>query len=180
MDEFIARWVQPFYMRGPRGSDVDPMRDALEQVEPAVVERLLATHNWRERIVGGWFAGLKGWSQFEGVIGQLLMASELCYAGQGYCFALACFADEPSRGYLTEYLDHYLARPELYYDQAEALCALMWIDACRSTQFTAPYVAPGGPWERFTANKKRGWDLAQHRERFWQTMAYCQEHFGAP
>lgn len=180
MDEFITRWVMPFYTRGPQGSDVDTLRSELERVEPKVVRRLLSTYNWRERIVGGWFAGLKGWRQFESVIGQLLLASELCYAGQGYCFALACFADEPSRGYLTQYLDHYLARPELYYDQTEALCALMWVDDRHGTQFAAPYVEPDGPWERFIANKPHGWDLAQRRERFWQTMAYCRENFGTP
>ena len=179
MDAFLEKWVQPFYLKGLMGSDVAALRGALNEVEPAIVEQLLAAENWREQIVGSYFAGLRGWNQFEETIGQMLLASQLCYAGEGHCFALARFADDASRGHLIAYLDHYLRQPDLFYDQHGALPALLWIDERHGTQYAAPYLAPGGLWETFTADKNDAWRFEGCRERFWRIIHYCQESFDA-
>ncbi len=46
-------------------SDVDELRTALAEVDTAIVDRLLSTRNWRDRIVGSWLCELKGRAQFE-------------------------------------------------------------------------------------------------------------------
>lgn len=48
----------------------------------------------------------------------MLLASELVYAGQGYCFALARLGAEQDAEILTAYLDHYLPRDDCQYDPA--------------------------------------------------------------
>ena len=180
MDEFQARWVAPFYLAGLLGSDVNEFKAALAEVDPSVVDRLLSARGWRERIVGSWFAGLKGWTQFEDRIGELLLASEVTYAGAGHCFAMACFADDKSRQYLIEYLDIYLRQPEKEYDQLDAILALIWIDQKQGANNATQFLSPGGLWETFTADWNDTWDLDKFKMRFWRTMEYCQANFGAP
>ena len=179
MDEFFANWVKPFYLKGLIKSDVGELRTALAEVTPPVVDRLLSSPGWREQIVGSWFSGLKGWSQFEDVIGVMLLASRVCEAGRGHSFALACFADEASRRHLVTYLDHYLRRPELFDDQHFAMPALMWIDEKSGTSDAARFLVCGGLWETFTAGKNDAWHLDTCKRRFWETMQYCQQNFGA-
>ncbi len=147
---------------------------ALDEITEDVVARLLSVRNWRDKLTGSWFCGLKKWDQFAEQIGVEFLASKACYAGQGYAFAFACFADEVSVRYLTEYLDHYLALPDCYYDQDWAMTALMWIDAQRATSHAQKYLVSGGLWDNFTVNKKSGWDLQAQKDEFWQMMAYCQ------
>lgn len=183
MDEFTAKWVQPFYLNGLNGllkCDVSEVRTALAEVDTAIVDRLLSEDGWREQLVGSWFCGLKGWTQFEDQIGTLLMASEFIYAGQGYCFALACFLTDRSRLYLVEYLDHYLRQPEKFYDQHTAMSALMWIDEKRGSQDAAQFLVPGGLWETFKAGQNDAWDLEKYKWYFWTKMEFCLQNFGAP
>ena len=81
MDEFITRWVKPFYMKvlhgnytALQGEELDDFvssaNQALSHIDKSVVERLLLSEGWRERLTGSWFAGLKGWDQFEDIIGS--------------------------------------------------------------------------------------------------------------
>ena len=177
-EAFIDRWVKPFYLNNLR--NVEDVKSALAEVDPSIVSRLLATPNWRERIVGGWFSGLKDWQQFEGQIGSLLLASDLVYAGRGYCFALACFADDTSRRYLTEYLDRYLRHPEKFYDQHHAIVALLWIDEKHGTSDAARFLEPGGLWETFAAGKNDAWNVDHCKKNFWHLMQHCQHNFGTP
>lgn len=179
MDDFIAKWVKPFYQKGLMRSDITEVKAALTEVDADIIERLLSTRGWRERLVGSWFVGLKKWSQFEDVVGELLLASEVTYAGCGHAFALACLADEVSRRYLVDYLEKYLRCPELFYDQQCAMCALMWIDEQNGTNYAAPFLVPGGLWETFTVGKNEAWHLERYRVYFWKLMSYCQLHFGA-
>jgi hypothetical protein len=119
------------------------------------------------------------WSKFAGLIGEALIASEGVYAGQGYCFALASFADDVSAKYLMDYLDTYLLKVDCYYDQDWAMPALIWIDEHRDTDHSSRYLTPGGLWERFAEDKGESWQLDYSKKRFWAIMKYCQEHFPA-
>lgn len=187
MDEFLLRWVKPFYLQFLHGNFAGllppeeqtafdaTVRAALPNLTPAVVAQLLAS-GWREALTGSWLAGLARWPQFTDAIGAQLLLSRCCYAGQGYCFALARFADEASAQYLVRYLDTYLARPELYYDQAWAMSALLWLDEQLGTAYGQRFLVSGGPWELFVADKLNeygGWDLARHRQRFAALMHYA-------
>ncbi|WP_396781510.1 DUF6000 family protein [Microbispora sp. H10830] len=63
----------------------------------------LLRRDWRPRLTAAWLIGLDRRVRFRQAIGELLLSSEVCYAGQGYCFALANFGqslwapDQPSR-----------------------------------------------------------------------------------
>lgn len=160
---------------------------AAEELDEGIMTELLASFDfdseyapgWREHLVGSWFCGLKGWQQFSGTIGDSLLASETCYAGQGYCFALACFATEESADYLIKYLDVYLPRIDAYYDQEWAMPALMWIDEQRGTKHAARFLVPGGLWEEYKRDKPAPqWDIEMCKHNFWAAMNYCQAHFG--
>lgn len=190
MDEFLLRWVKPFYLQFLHGNfaGLPPgqeqtafdaaVRAALPHLAPAVVEQLLGGH-WRESLTGSWFAGLLRWHQFTDAIGAALLLSRTCYAGQGYCFALARFADEASARWLGRYLDTYLARPELYYDQAWAMSALLWVDEQLGSAYGQRFLAPGGLWDAFVADKQTAsgsWNLTWHRQHFAALMHYVETH----
>jgi hypothetical protein len=177
-NELRSRWVIPFYHQEPADWDVDTTRAALAEVDASIVKQLLSTRNWRPRQVGGWFVGLKRWEEFGETIGELLLPSELCFAGQGYCFALACLANDVSVRYLVAYLDRYLRQPELYYDQHWAMPALMWVDEQLGTNHSAAFLEPGGLWETFIIGKNFAWDLEPNRQEFWERMHYCRDNFG--
>jgi hypothetical protein len=124
-------------------------------------------------------AGLKSWSQFTERIGGLLIQSSTCYAGQGYCFALASFANAGSVEYLSAYLDEYLPKLDKEYDQLWAIAAILWVDKVKGTNQVQKYLAPDGLWQRFIAGKARysGWNLEEHNLRFEQIMAFRDKWF---
>ncbi|MFL7870918.1 MAG: DUF6000 family protein [Anaerolineales bacterium] len=141
----------------------------------------LLSGGWREQLTGSWFCGLKGWSQFADTIGKKLVESKTTYAGQGYSFALACFANDKSVRYLTEYLNIYLLQTQLIYDQGWVMPALMWVDEQKGTNHAAQFIVSGGLWGEYVADKKsKVWKLDYRKEKFWRLMSYCQEHFARP
>ena len=150
MDEFIKESVNPYYLeilhgnfvhaRGQKREDFQRnVRRALSTIDESIVERLLTADGWREQLTGSWFCGLKGWGRFEDQIGEALIASKVAFADQGFCFALARFADDKSADYLAKYLDTYLPQIERYYDQGWAMPALIWIDEQRNTEHSASW-----------------------------------------
>jgi hypothetical protein len=199
MKDFAAKWVVPFYLEVLHANYVRQKSSdnllfnqrvvaALAELDEPVVEQLLYLRDWpdeddnmpgwRELLTGSWFCGLKGWQKFTDVIGQYLVESGTCYAGQGYCFALACFATEDSAAYLVKYLDTYLPQLELDYDQQWALPALMWIDEQRGTHHSHPFLEPGGLWEQYIAGRPSPyWEAEECKRNFWEAMKYCQAHF---
>ena len=190
---FIKRWVLPFYLKILHGNFAShivsgdererfnmDVRSAMDSITPKIATRLIRGH-WRESITGSWFAGLKRFTECQDQIGDLLLASRACYAGQSHAFAMACFADDTSVHYLTRYLDVYLRRLDCYYDQGWAMPSLIWIDQTNSTHHSTPYLRPGGLWDQFTADKvtpdNHAWTINSCTDRFWRTMTYCREHF---
>ncbi|HEX8326029.1 MAG TPA: DUF6000 family protein [Hymenobacter sp.] len=130
--------------------------------------------------------GLKGWHQFGPAIGERLVASKTCFAGEGHSFALACFASDAAAAHLTHYLEKYLPRPDLQYDQEWAMPALLWIDEQRNTTHARPFMAAGGLWERYGSTReqhaaKHGYTSPTSKciPRFRAAMAYCHTHFQA-
>lgn len=105
----------------------------------AELEALLG-YEWRSRLTAAWLIGVGRRTTFRERIGDLLLASEFCYSGHGYCFALARFGTHADAEILTAYLDHYLPRTDLRYDQPAALGALFHLDAT-----SAPSTPPASP-----------------------------------
>ena len=191
-DEFISQWVQPFYLRILHGnycrlsgveksSFDDKVKNGLELINSDIVSQLLLSFGWREQITGSWFCGLKGWSQFADIIGTKLVESKVTYAGQGHSFAMACFANENSVKYLTQYLNFYLPKNDLIYDQAWVMPALMWVDEQNNTNHSSQYLISGGLWDNYIADKNsEHWRLDNKKESFGEVMNYCRENYAKP
>jgi hypothetical protein len=103
---------------------------------------------WRERLTAAWLVGLDRRSQFRDVLGELLLESELTYAGQGYSFALTRLGQPEDADIFTAYLDRYLPRRECYYDQDWVLGGLLYLDDALGAHRAARFLTPGGLWRR--------------------------------
>lgn len=169
--ECYERWVHPVYLRLLHGnfrgyllaeelSDereqmMAGFRRCLAEASPSVVAALLHQPEWRARLAGSWYAGLRGWLQFRDELGALLVESRVCFAGQGYCAALACYSDEASAEHLRRYLDTWLPQLGRDYDQHWALPALVWVDRRLGTRHAAPFLVANGLWDRWAAEHHR-------------------------
>jgi hypothetical protein len=141
-------------MRPPeRAGFLHLLVEAAEQVTDHELGVLLDSE-WRSRITAAWLIGVSRRDRFRERMGALLLESGLVFAGQGYCFALARLGTPEDAELLTAYLDHYLRRPDLRYDQDWALGALQHIDASLGTHHSARFTAPDGLWQQWsTANR---------------------------
>lgn len=110
--------------------------------------RVLLDSEWRARLTAAWLIGMDRRSQFREQLGELLLESELVYAGQGYCFALARFGEERDAEILTAYLDRWLPERSCSYNQDDAMGALLYLDELHSAERAARFLGPGGLWER--------------------------------
>lgn len=154
---FIAKWCEPYYLMDPTRLDADivrRLRSAWNELDESVVLRLLGDFNWRPRIVGAYFVALKGF-RFGDEIGRLLLRSDVCYAGGGYCLALALANDSRGLGYLRQYLDYYLHQPQLWFDQGDAMGAIALLDRLNGTDVLSSYLPA---WSAFVGNKPN-WNL---------------------
>ena len=162
--EFIERWIQPFYMLAL--SDAarleGPLRGVLGEIDESLVRKLLAYVDWRPRVVGGFFAAVRGCVGMTDDIGRLLLRSDVCYAGIMYCVALARFNTPSAVKYLRDYLEHYLQRPDLWFDQQVALAALRFLDEKNHTAHATLFLPR---WQEFVANKPN-WDLGSASDGF--------------
>lgn len=110
---------------------------------------ILLGGGWRERKTAAWLIAVAGRTEFRGRLGELLLASESPYAGLAYCLALAKFGTPADADILAAYLDRYLAHPDLDYDQAPAIGALLHLDARLGTDRADRFLAKGGPWQQW-------------------------------
>lgn len=163
--EFIDKWVVPFYMNilsNPDESTIKTFGDASKEIDQEIVLKLLSDFNWRTRITGAYFSAINHYHEFEDIIGRHLLKSEVCYAGSGYCLALATFGTENAKKYLIDYLDYYLDRKELWFDQADAFCALEYLDKNSANNLI-------DKWNSFVADKTY-WSLEKSRTHFSKRM----------
>ncbi|MER6399346.1 DUF6000 family protein [Kitasatospora sp. NPDC001603] len=134
------------------GSEQSDFVEALASDAASVtVEELSALfgYEWRSRLTASWLAGVARRTEWRSLIGQLLLASELTYAGQGFCFALARFGTTEDAQILTEYLARYLPQLDRRYDQPLALGALLRLDSLLGTDYAQRFTAVDGPWDRW-------------------------------
>ncbi|WP_326779258.1 DUF6000 family protein [Streptomyces sp. NBC_01445] len=127
------------------------VRDLLHDAATITDDELAALFGfeWRARLTASWLVGVAQRHKFRQQIGDLLLASELTYAGRGYCFAPARLGTHEDAEILIAYLDRYLPQLDLRYDQPDALGALLRLDDQLGTEYATRFTAPDGPWERW-------------------------------
>ncbi|MET8540182.1 DUF6000 family protein [Kitasatospora sp. NPDC004799] len=130
---------------GERTLLLQSLRSAAEAVTDEELEVLLESE-WRSRLTAAWLIGVNRRQYFRDVLGELLLASRLCFSGQGYCFALARFCTEEDALYLAAYLERHLQQPDCQYDQHWAISALLHIDSRTGTGHASRFLTPGGLW----------------------------------
>jgi hypothetical protein len=99
-----------------------------------VIIKCLGDFNWRTRQTGAFFSAITDQKQFIKSIGDHLLKSEVCYAGRVYCMVLASFNTEDCVDYLNTYLSYYLTRTDLWFDQREAMEAILYLDKINQTK----------------------------------------------
>ena len=159
--EFANKWISPFYLSlhaYSKPEDISSFVSAARNLNIDHIKQLLGYFDWRSKLVGAYFAACKNYHQLEDIIGTHLLKSEVCYAGTGYCIALVIFGTEKSKDYLKKYLTYYLSRKDLWFDQADAFCALEYLDKAESEENLSL-------WNEFITDKNN-WDLERSRKEF--------------
>ena len=136
--------VIPFYLKGLRSfgpAEDDAFLRVRDRVTDEVITTLLSDLNWRSRTAAAYFALILERPRHLDHIGRLLLRSDVCYAGGAYCLVMAHFHSDAAINYLNRYLDYYLARPELHFDQTDAVAALRYIDRSQHTHFERDHSA---------------------------------------
>ncbi len=132
---FIEKWVLPFYMVTLHNTRqfISGFKKVKGDLNIEITKQLLGDFNWRTRIVGAYFSAIENYVELEDIMGVHLLKSEVCYAGEGYCLALATFNTKNGVEYIKKYLAHYLTQKHLYFDQRTAMAALDWMDKKNGT-----------------------------------------------
>jgi len=141
-----GRFLRPEWPHGERFAH--HLIDDAATITDAELEALLG-YEWRSRLTAAWLIGIDRRERFRKRIGDLLLASEVCFSGSAYCFALARFGTHADAEILTAYLDRYLPRTDLRYDQPAALGALLRLDAHLGTHHADRFTQPGGLWNQW-------------------------------
>ncbi len=128
--QFIKKWVVPVYLGGvsTKEETLAAYKSLFPQLTHEILLKMLGEFGWRQRIAGAYFAAISKHQEVEDIIGTHLLKSEVCYAGTGYCLALASFETATAQKYLIRYLEYYLQRVDLDFDQSSALGALAFLD----------------------------------------------------
>ncbi len=141
--EFIDKWVIPFYMEIGNYYDngwIENIRQISSEITREITLKLLGDFNWRTRLVGAYFSAIKGYKEQIEIIGIHFLKSEVCCVGHIYAFVLAAYNDDRTLQYLTTYLDYYLQKPELYFDQENVMEAVAYLDKVNGTSNINDYL----------------------------------------
>lgn len=152
--EFIDKWVIPFYMkiRYTSGSWTEELKQLKDEITEEVILALLGDFNWRTRTVGAYLSALKNYENHID-IGTHFLKSEVCYAGDLYALILAFYNNEKSMEYLDQYLTYYLQQPHLDFDQESVLETVAYLDQFNKTNHLLKYT---DDWENMTEYRNRG------------------------
>lgn len=118
----------------------------LDEIDVEFVRTLLSVFDWRPRLAAAYLCVVKNYVALEPLIGTLLLRSDVCYAGRGYCLALARFGTDSAVEYLRRYLAYYLTRSDLDFNQVDAMAALVCHDRVRQTAYAAEYRDAWATW----------------------------------
>lgn len=131
----VERHVKPFYLGGlcSPGLFAEHYGRIRAEVDTALIRRLLSWVNWRPRKAAAYFVAIERLAECTDHIGRLLLRSDVCFAGKAYALALVCIETDAAIRYLQQYLEYYLDRLELEFDQVYVAAALTHVDAVRGT-----------------------------------------------
>ena len=101
-----SHWVKPLYMGFLSASSRQVVAARIPEMTEDVARQLLSYFDWRPRIVGAHIVALRRYVGLTELVGRLLLRSDVCYAGTGYCYALAKINTAESRKFLHDYLDY--------------------------------------------------------------------------
>lgn len=128
---------------GERAAFLQALHAAAREISDKELEILLESE-WRSRLTASWLIAIDRRERFRDRLAELLLASELVYAGEGYCLALARFGTDQDAAVLMAYLDRYPAA-RYAYNQDWALGALLHVDQVRGSSHAAEYPASNWP-----------------------------------
>ncbi|MFJ9105788.1 DUF6000 family protein [Streptomyces sp. NPDC102405] len=187
LQELVRRFVTPDrrYLRlggslhrlsaVERSAFVRDLGQAAYEITPTELG-ILFEGGWRECKTAGWLVAVAHRTEFRDLIGRLLLASGGPYAGRAYCVALAKFGTAADAELLSAYLDHYLSRPDLDYDQPTVLGTLLYLDGVLGSDSASRFIAPGGPWDRWLeARVAAALDPHDCRQGIQQLCAFVDE-----
>lgn len=154
--DFIDKWVIPYYMNiGHTDNDwINKLTSIKSEITSDIIQKSLGDFNWRTRQTGAFFSAILDQQQFIEIIGTHLLKSEVCYAGGIYCKVFASFNTTKCVEYLNQYLDYYLTKPDLWFDQREAMESLLYLDRINATNYFERHISN---WTEFIKNKPY-WD----------------------
>lgn len=165
---FIDKWIVPFYMRiGSMDTTwIDELEFIKNELNRDIVLTLLGDFNWRSRLVGAYFATIREYDDMIDMIGVHLLKSEVCCVGHIYAIIFAFYNNEKSNYYLKQYLDYYLLKPELYFDQEVILEAVLYLDKLNGTTHIKKYIPIWDKLQRdrIILSKKRNIEVAKYIE----------------
>ena len=166
--DFIKKWVQPFYMVGFNNTDqfISDYKNVKADLNIEIAKQLFGDFNWRTRIVGSYFSAIENFIELEDIIGIYLLKSEVSYAGDGYCLALASFNTKNGIEYLKKYLEYYLNKKDLHFDQRIVMSALNWTDKMNGTNEMGNFLPLYQEW----VSDKYSQDINQSIEHFEKQM----------
>jgi hypothetical protein len=159
-----ANFMRPSDSQESKGNLIAELSNTITDEQ---IGTLLRIREWRGRLTAAWYAGLTGRSVFVDEIGNLLLQSQLVYAGQGYCAALGIIGDQRCTSYLRDYLRKYLPFRDRFFDQQWAIGALAFNDREGAEEFLRPELWSEG-------NVK--WDPIGSMQRFEELTTYLREH----
>ena len=154
--------VKPHYMALHKPAHSEALALDAASLGDSDIARLLEVHDWRAKSVAAYFAAVRGQKELEDALGRLLRKSQLVYAGRTYALALASFGSDSAVPILEQYLDVYLRRPDLWFDQADVLSALISLDELHGRTRHQRFLTI---WEAFVADKPN-WSLERSTSRF--------------
>ena len=134
--QFINEWVAPYHLIVGQTFDkegIDSLIEIKPKITPEVIKLNLGDSNWRSRQTGAYFAAITNRVEFIDVIGTHLLKSEGPYAGRIYCLALSHFNTTQCVNYINKYLEYYLDKPDLCFDQRDAMQAISYLDKINNT-----------------------------------------------
>jgi len=164
---FIKKWVVPVYLKGLSGEEETLMayKSLIPQLTHEIVLKMLGEFGWRQRIAGAYFSAITKHQDVEDVIGTHLLKSEVCYAGTGYCLALASFQTVTAQKYVMDYLGYYLQRSDLDFDQSSALGALAFLDPLLGSSYLSELRPAYDAWQEQKPHRRKAEDaIANVRE----------------
>ena len=154
--DYVNKWVVPYYMKLRHTDDkwINKLTSVKREITTDIIQKNLGDFNWRTRQTGAFFSAITNQTQFIDIIGTHLLKSEVCFAGRVYCKVFASFNLPKCVEYLNLYLDYYLTKSDLWFDQRDAMEAILYLDKLNSTNHFDKHIKM---WTEFIKNKPH-WD----------------------